>query len=192
MKLPHYVILALLLVIGAMWFFWPQPKDPDYTVFDAELKKRATRLSELIEDHKQQQERILARFEKDSLDKVAYRNEIKALKSKIAQRRPRIDSIIVDSPELKEFISMQDSVIVRQQARIDSLDATVGSLEIDIGKVTDNFMERLKLQSETIDDQKLIIEDQRKQLRKERRNKKIAKILVPVVAVGAFLLGGAF
>lgn len=190
MKLPHYVILALLLVIGAMWFFWPSNK-PDYSDHENRIKLREQAVHELQAENT----KLLARIKSDS---VSHTNEIQRYKDrdKIKSReiaRIKANPVIV---KVREEVKEVDSLIVAYDSLLQSKDEQIelqaryiDTLQVDIGKVTDNFMERLKLQSETIDDQKLIIEDQRKELRKERRNKKIAKILVPVVAVASFLAG---
>ena len=92
-------------------------------------------------------------------------------------------------PLIDSAFHAYDSLLQSKDEQIELQARYIDTLQVDIRKVTDNFMERLKLQSETIDDQKLIIEDQRKQLRKERRNKRLAKVVAVAGTIGAFVLG---
>ena len=191
MKLPHYVILALLLVIGAMWFFWPQPKDPDYSEYEFKIKLRDAQIHSLGRDY----EKLVMKIESDS---VSHTNEIQTYKDRDKKKsayianlkaNPIVIKVREEVPLIDSAFHAYDSLLQSKDEQIELQARYIDTLQVDIGKVTDNFMERLKLQSETIDDQKLIIDGQRKELRQERRGKRLAKFVAIGAAIGGFLLG---
>lgn len=196
MKLPYYIIIGLLLVIGLMFVFWPDTSKP--SARELELEAALERRTEAYNESERRGAKLLAKIESDS---VSHKIEVQAYKDRDKKRvseiaRIKASKVVVqvrDSvPEIDSLIVAYDSLLQSKDEQIELQARYIDTLQVDISKVTDNFEERLKLQSETIADQQSIIQDQRKELRKERRNKKIAKVLVPVVAVGAFLLGGSF
>lgn len=190
MKLPHYVILALLLVIGLMWFFWPSNK-PDYSDHENRIKLREQAVHELQAENT----KLLARIKSDSVSHTieiqTYKHRDKKKSAYIANLKanPIVIKVREEVPLIDSAFHAYDSLLQSKDEQIELQARYIDTLQVDISKVTDNFMERLKLQSETIDDQKEIIDSQRKELRKERRQKRLAYVIAPIVFGFGFLLG---
>lgn len=183
----------LLLIIGAglVYVFWPEPKEPDYSLHEARIAQREQAYHSLSRDY----QKLLLKIESDS---VSHKIEVQAYKDrdKIKSReiaRIKASKVVV---QVRDSVPEIDSLIVAYHSLLESKDQQillsekyVSTLQIDIGELTANFEERLQLQSETIEDLNTIVDDQRKTIRKERRAKRLAKILVPVVGIATFFLG---
>lgn len=135
-------------------------------------------------------EKATLRTQKDSLAIKRYNVEINILKKKVAISRARVDTIIRDNPELAVFVSQQDSVIIIQGQQIDTLKQAYASQIQTTKDLIQNHDAQTSI-SERIEAEKdLRIESLEKQVRKTKRGSKLAKVLIPVVGIGAFILGG--
>lgn len=187
MKPTHYIIIILIAIIGAMWFFWPQPK-PD-TSLQQEIHKLNGELSEaryeistlLNEREKSKQEGV----EKDR----AFKATIEGLNSRLAQKREKVITIIQDNPDLKAFVETQDSVIAVQGKRIDTLSADILKQSMDCNKIISRFEGMLQVHAQKDSLQDLQIVGAMRDLRKQKRANRLGKVIAIGLGVIGFITG---
>lgn len=187
----------LILIIGGavVWMLWPDSKAADSRIL--ELEEKNARREQAIHSLQGDYEKLKIKSEADrvaftdSIQTYKDRDKVKSREIARIKANPVIVKVREEVKEVDSLIVAYDSLLQSKDEQIELQARYIDTLQIDLTRVTDNFMERLALQDSTIQDQKSIIEDQRKTIRKERRQKRLAKILVPVVAVGAFLLGAS-
>lgn len=186
----------LILIIGGavVWMLWPDSKAADSRIL--ELEEKNARREQAIHSLQGDYEKLKIKSE---ADRVAFTDSIRTYKDRDKKKsayianlkaNPIVIKVREEVPLIDSAFHAYDSLLQSKDEQIELQARYIDTLQVDISKVTDNFMERLKLQSETIDDQKLIIEDHRKELRKERRGKRLAKFVAIGAAIGGFLLGG--
>lgn len=190
MKPSSYLIIALLAIIAALILFDRDPGS-DYSEIENKIVIRDSVIHQLSRDNS----KLLAKIAADSVSHTkqvqTYKDRDKKLTREIA--RIKASQVIVHArdsvPEVDELIEAYDSLIEIKDSQIYLQEKYLSDLRLDHGEMRHNFEERLNLQAQSIADQRAIIDDQRKQLRKERRKAKLAKVLVPI-AFGAGLLIG--
>jgi len=182
----------LLLIIGGtiVYLLWPNPT-PDYSLHEARIAQREQAISELqVENTK-----LLSRIKSDS---VSHKIEVQAYKDRDKKRVSEIARIkaskavvqVRDSvPEIDSLIVAYDSLLESKDQQLNLQEKYIADLQLDVNELTHNFEERLKLQSETIEDLNAIVDDQRKTIRKQRRSKRLASVLAPIALGFGFLLG---
>ena len=183
------VILGLAAIIVIMILLWPNPepintqkwKDTIAKV-NTQLADSSVRIQSLLKEVKEL--KVEHRAEKES-----FVGEIKGLKSNLAKKRVKIDTLIIENPELAEYVEAADSVIEVQTARIQSLEFQYDKLEINMEAIVLNFEEQIKLHEQKFQASQEMNTALEEQVKKEKRKGKLAKVLIPVVGVGMLLLG---
>lgn len=191
MKPTYWIIACLGLVIVGMILFDKDPV-PDYSEHENRIKQREQAVSRLQRENAVLQAKIESDSAKHSNDIVASRVQINFQSRLIRdlKAKPEVVQIIQSSPQIDSLIRAYENVIVEYIVR-DSLNLQyIDDLRVDLRAVESNFEERLKLMGENVADLKSITEDQRKQLRKIRRQNRLVKVVAVVSAVGGLLLGG--
>lgn len=180
-----------LIIIGAIavYLLWPEPED--LSGFEHREKLREAHVHSLQQDY----EKLKARLKADS---VVYSTTIQTYKDKDKKNlayienlkaKPTVVKVVQETPELDALLQAYDSLLQSKDSQLQLQSEYIATLQVDLGKVTENFLERLAIQDSMIQDQKGVIQDQRKQLRKERCRSRVARVLVPV-ALGLGLLVG--
>lgn len=183
--------LLLILVLGLVYTFWPSPKEPDYSEYEFKIKLREAQIHSLGRDY----EKLVLKLEADSvshkIEVQAYKDMDKKNLAYIANLKanPVVIKVREEVPLIDSAFLAYDSLLESKDQQINLQEKYVSTLQLDIGELSANFEERLKLQSETIADQQSIIQDQRKELRKARRAARATKVVAVVGLVGGFLLG---
>ena len=101
MKLPHYIILGLLLVIVLMFMFWPSPKDPDYSLHEARIAQREQAYHSLSRDY----QKLLLKIEADS---VSHKIEVRAYKDRDKKKSREIAHARQKNPESTIYVEQKD------------------------------------------------------------------------------------
>jgi hypothetical protein len=191
MKPIHYVVGALVLIIVVLLLLWPSYEPPDTTVFKREIAAQNKQISVLSAELKKKAEK----FQSDSLrlakDSVEHKKHVSKLESRISQLKAntRVVYIRQQEPSVDSLITAQDSLIIRSVQRVAALEGEMFALRQDMSKVFTDCESRFQAQLEK---EKLTeAENERlaKEVKKGRRKKKLAQILIPIVGVGAFLIG---
>lgn len=118
--------------------------------------------------------------------------EITRLKVKASQARtPKVDTLILDNPELKVFVENQDSVIQEQGILIDTLKSQIRferevreslmTMHYDADKITANLLELRSQRIVTLE----------KDLKKKNRGVKFWKAAAVALGVGGLLIGSS-
>lgn len=131
-----------------------------------------------------------ARVEADSLNLAAQNEQIRQAKAKVVIRRVFIEPLADSIPELKSFIQGQDSVNLMLQQQVDTLKVSLASQIRVTEDLIQNHDAEESIEARIDFEQTQRIADLEKQVRKTRRGSKLAKIMIPIVGLGAFILGG--
>lgn len=134
------------------------------------------------------EEKLKERIKQDSLKHLASQNafkkEIKSLKVKLAYARTRVIPLIDSIPELDRFVDLQDSTITLQDNRIDTLEYEKAEQWAKFNALISASEEKNRVQVELVKH----FEDLNKQLTKQVKREKRNKVVWKVVAFG--LIGG--
>lgn len=118
------------------------------------------------------------------------RNEV-LTKQLVKLRTPRVDTLIIENPDLKSFVDTQSEIIQEQRQEIDTLKsaldfhAKVNQDLIAMENIEDKIEASMQIESTRR------IADLEKQGRKKESKSKLKTVLLPLVAVAAFLAGSA-
>ena len=188
--LKLWLIVGLTAIIILLILF-DKPQEHDTSAWQDEIHRKNTKIKELqakhIEDSvKFSQEMAVLNEELSGKDtqvrKLAF--NLERLK-----KNPIVIKVRDSVPVIDSVFLAYDSVIQVKDEQLEIQGKMIVSLEDENQRITSNFLERLQLQSENLATQKEIIDDQRKELRKERRKVKLLKVVAVVGTVGAFILG---
>lgn len=123
------------------------------------------------------------------VDSVAKKNVALTSNIKILRATPRVIEIVKQNPVIDTIFTYYDSVTTAQNFIIYSQQKQIAQMQVDINEIERNFEHRLQLQGQSLEDYRTLSDEYKKDLRKKRRQARLAKVLIPVVAVGAFLAG---
>lgn len=198
----------ILLIVGAVVVFllWPQTGTSDR---EKELDKENTSLLYKIDSLANRNKAILVDVRKDSIvylqEKEAFNAKLEAKNRELAQRRAQasksraeVQALIDSVPKLGQFVADQDSVISSLDSlstikdhRIAAMEHAYGKLRVNMVGITANFESMLSAERTRYANATEIIALKDKELKKEKKGKLVAKILVPVSLIAGFLLGNS-
>lgn len=122
---------------------------------------------------------------KDSTQLKAQESKIKALEVlALKKRTPRVDSILIDNPDLLSFVETQQEIIQEFKAEVDTLKSQLAFSHkvFDELVVNENAEDRIEQDLRELDKNR--IADLEKQVKKERKGKKFWRTM-------SFIFGGA-
>lgn len=122
---------------------------------------------------------------KDSTQLKAQESKIKALEAlALKKRTPRVDSILIDNPDLLSFVETQQEIIQEFKAEVDTLKSQLAFSHkmFDELVVNEDAEDRIEQDLRELDKNR--ITDLEKLVKKERRGKKFWRTL-------SFIFGGA-
>jgi hypothetical protein len=191
MKPIHYVVTGLVLVIILLIAFWPSPEPIDTTVFKREIAAQNEQIAVLSAELKKKAEKSKADSLRLAKDSIANKIHVSKLESHISQLKgnPRVVYIRQQEPIIDSLITAQDSLVRVSTERAATLEGELFSLRQDMSKV---FVDCEKRFQEQLDTEKLYqAENERlaKEVKKQRRGKKLAQVAAVIGTVGAFILG---
>lgn len=191
--LPWIIIAVLLLLLAIGILTRPEPTDSNGYVkeYEAQIQKRDEQLG--LKDA-QIQTLLNERQKKDSTHAVERGVFKSALKSKSQEvdrlkKSPIVIKVREENPAIDTLILELESKIDFQSQYITTLDSAYNDLRGDFEKVKDNFTEQIKLLQANYKDQVAISSEDRKQLRKTRRQVKVLKVVAIMGTVGGIFLG---
>lgn len=186
-----WIIIFLMLVIVGMIVFWPSPAPDTTQVYKDQIQKDRLIKQEL----EAKLNETLARIRTDSLQQAIqarnHTNTVDSLSARIndLKRNTRVITVLEENVEVRELVESQDSLITVQAARIDTLMVNLSDLRLDARKITANFEAQIEALGSIREAQTQIISQQEKEIRRHRREKRLAIIGGIVGVVGALLLG---
>lgn len=184
-----WLIIGLAVVVILMLLF---DKDPDPV--NTQPWKDTIALKDFqIQELNLQNQALLIDLREDSVrqakEKQSFLSEINRLSKRRDTSRPQVQPLIDSIPPLKAFIETQDSIILTQAIRIDTLESNLSNLRIDLNEITTNFQEQLKLSQEKFEAQGEILKLSMKENKKIRRANLWAKVGAVALGIGGFFLG---
>lgn len=186
-----WVIIGLAVVIVLMILFWPD-EHYDSSAWKATVDKVNSQLA----DSSLRIQSLLKEKKADSIKHlqiqstlISQANASKAEADRL-KRNPIVIKVREEVPEIDSLIHVQDSVIQIQGNQIAELDSAYNKLQVNMDAVVSNFQEQIKLHEQKFAASQEMNKELEKQVKKERRKGKLARVLIPVVGIGAFLLGG--
>lgn len=190
MKLTHWIIIGLCVVIALLLLFDKDPQS-DNAPLEAKIASREAAIHEMGRNYtalrtKMRQDSILYRDTIVTKQKeiVQHESNIKRLRSK-----PEVIEIVRQNPVIDTIFTYYDSVTTAQNFIIYSQEKQIAQIQVDINEMDRNFQFRLSEQAKNFEDQKKIADEYRKELRKKRRGAKLARVLVPLSLAAGFFLG---
>lgn len=184
------VVIALLLLLGG-----GRDERDIRKIAELEAKNKAT--DEQILDKDKTITKLRVRIAQDAIlfkDTITIIKEqsVKLERNLARQRaKPEIIKIISQNADIDTLVQTYDSIISKRDEQIYLQAKYVSQLQGDLSAVEANFREQIALHVQKFESEKKIADEYRDQARKERRKKKFNAILIPIVAVGAFLAGSA-
>lgn len=192
MKPPHHwIILALLAIIIAGIVFWPSPTPDTTRVYKDQIQKDKLIKQEL----EAKLNETLARIRTDSLQQAIqarnHTNTVDSLSARIndLKRNTRVITVLEENVEVRELVESQDSLITVQAARIDTLMVNLSDLRLDARKITANFEAQIEALGSIREAQTQIISQQEKEIRRHKREKRIAIVGGIAGVLSVLLLG---
>lgn len=130
------------------------------------------------------------KLEVDSINLRAQESKIQALDRKaVQQRTPRVETLIIDNPELLSFVTTQQEIITELKVEVDTLKAQAQfQRKLNEDLIIAEFQED-RAEQQMFIEQARRVDELGKQVKKKERKSRLAKILVPVAAVAGLLFG---
>lgn len=192
MKPTYWIIAALGLIIALLILFDKDP-EPDTTRWKQEITKQEERVKALEGNLATIREKVKADSLQGVKSKQEYEVKVSSLRSTVAKLKanPRVIEVLKANPEVDRLVIAQDSVIQASGTRIVELESEMKDLRVNMDSVNDTFEEILQAERTKFEASQSMNKDLEKQVKKEKRKGKLAKVLLPIVGVGALLLGTA-
>lgn len=186
-----YLVIGLAVVIVLMLLF---DKDPEPNREAEEQLKVALAIADLkIDSLSKSRTKLARKIAEDSIlqaeERHTFQNAIGSLQTRLRQRRDKIDTLILESPALRDYAATADSVIAIQSARIDSLESDKAELRVDVREITSNFEAQLEAMRSKLKATEEIAGVYKSQVRKEKRKVKVWKVATVVGIVGSLWIG---
>lgn len=184
------IIISLAIVIAFLLLTQPSPVNVDVIEYESRIARRDSTIHEL--SRKFEMEAYRRRQDSLSHIETMSKAQINQSRSEAIVKRLRANPVIIkvreEVPQVDSLLAAQDSIVSSQAVQLTIQSKYIVKLQGDIGEITADFSKRLKLTQEQFLDQKKIAEEYKKDLRKERRKGKLARVLIPIVGIGMFLL----
>jgi hypothetical protein len=193
MKLTHWIIAAMGLVIILMILFDKDPEQVDLTPYRTAQAIADQEIKEL----KQSNSKLQAKIDSDSVrqtqEKEAHSSEVKKRDAVIAKLKanPVVIKIREENPVIDSLIVAQDSLIVRHAERVAELESNLTDLRVDMKALVNNFEGQIAAHISKYENEKKIADTYRDENRKIRRGNRWLKAGIVGAAVGGLFLGGS-
>lgn len=193
LKVPSWLFFVAVFVIVMMIILWPkeQPKSEKVTELERAVAIADIRIASLLQDSAEQAEKRKADSVQQAQEKKKYITTIEKKSREIAvmKANPVVVKIRETTPEVNALLTEMDRMDSVKTDRIATLENNLDGLRIDMAAMEVNFGGIIQAEREKYYAQKAISDELEKELRKAKKKGVVAKILIPVAAVGAFLLG---
>jgi thiol:disulfide interchange protein len=131
---------------------------------------------------------LIQRTRKDSIILKAQESKIQALEKKAARQRVVVDTLILNNPDLLSFVDTQNEVISELKVEVDTLKA-----QNEFQRKLNEQLISMEITEDKIDaaakiEYEFRIHELEKQAKKEKRKKKLGKLIAVIAGgVGLFL-----
>jgi DNA repair exonuclease SbcCD ATPase subunit len=122
MKLSWIIVLALLALVVYLILTRPPSHDDNKAAYLDTLRFLKLKEASIIAQERSIIKRSNDKAESDRAKLEAHDREIQALEFKLRQKRtPRVDTLILDNPELASFVDTQQEIITELKEQVDTL-----------------------------------------------------------------------
>lgn len=189
MKPTHWIIIGLAVVIAFILITDRDPPAVDLAPYETALAIADHQIDSLTKSNRA----TIKRIQEDSIlqaeEKQAYQKSITGLQARLRNKRDRIDTLILESPALQEYVATADSVISFQSARIDSLELDKLELRVDIRAITENFLRQIEQHESKLKATEDLADAYKKEARRSKRSARWLKAGAVALGVGGLFLG---
>lgn len=186
--IKFWLIIALVLALVISILTRPTKEITDLTPYKTALAIADQQIDSLTRSNRA----TIKRIQEDSIiqaeERESFKTKLNAISRRQNTRRPQVLEQIDSLPIVKAFIETQDSVISLQAVRIDTLQNNLSELRINLSQIQNNFLKQIEQHEVKLKSTEALVDAYKKENRSERRKRKIATALIPVAAVGMFLL----
>lgn len=191
MKPIHYVVIGLTLIIIALLVFDRDPPSYDSSAWKDSISKANDKIATL----QVERTKLARKIAEDSIlraeERHTFQNAIGSLKTRLQQKRIQIDTLILESPVLRDYVATADSVMQLQAARIDTLEVSLDELQINMKAVNTNCAQMLEAERDKFKASQELISDLKKQVKRSKRgNRRLTAGIVVSAVAGLFLGSG--
>jgi hypothetical protein len=185
------IILALAFALYILFDKDPVDNSEKIQSYEIALKIADQEILNLRSDSTKLSQKIEADSVMQANERKVYKEKVKSQSALISRlkAKPEVITIREQSVDVDSLLTAMEAKDSIQTARIDTLENNLSELRVDMSAVNDNCSKMLEAERERFQAQKGISEEYSKQVRKERRKKRLATALIPVVGVAGFLLG---
>jgi chromosome segregation ATPase len=185
------IILALAFALYILLDKDPVDNSEKIQSYEIALKIADQEILNLRSDSTKLSQKIDADSVRHANERKVYKEKVKSQSALISRlkAKPEVITIREQSVDVDSLLTAMEAKDSIQTARIDTLENNLSELRVDMSAVNDNCSKMLEAERERFQAQKGISEEYSKQVRKERRKKRLATALIPVVGVAGFLLG---
>jgi hypothetical protein len=185
------IILALAFALYILFDKDPVDNSEKIQSYEIALKIADQEILNLRSDSTKLSQKIEADSVMQANERKVYKEKVKSQSALISHLKsnPVVIHARDSVPEVDSLLTAMEKQDSLKTARIDTLENNLSELRVDMSAVNDNCSKMLEAERERFQAQKGISEEYSKQVRKERRKKRLATALIPVVGVAGFLLG---
>jgi hypothetical protein len=185
------IILALAFALYILFDKDPVDNSEKIQSYEIALKIADQEILNLRSDSTKLSQKIEGDSVRQANERKVYKEKVKSQSALISRlkAKPEVIAIREQSVDVDSLLTATEAKDSIQTARIDTLESNLSDLRVDMSAVNDNCSKMLEAERERFQAQKGISEEYSKQVRKERRKKRLATALIPVVGVAGFLLG---
>lgn len=191
-QLPWIIICILVLaLIISILSQRPKPESDLIQKQTALIERKSEEIKSLRTDNSILQAKIDRDSVRSEAKTKAYNTDVKKRDSEIARlkRNPVVIRIREENPEIDSVFRAQEDLSAVKDYRIDSLNADLADLRVDMGKMKSNFEGIFNRQADQLQAEKAISENYKKQLRKVRRGNRWLKAGIVTSAVLGLVFG---
>jgi hypothetical protein len=185
-----WIILGMAAIILLMVLFDEDPPAVDLApykrevaILKADRQEEQARFKEIVQKSN-------TRIKKDSIAINAKDKRIAVLEIKARQARtPKVDTLILNNPDLELFVNTQDSIIQVKQELIDTLKSAL-DFQIQVKEdLVQNHEAEARISKRIEGEQDKVIAKLEKAVKKKTNGNKFWKSVAVAGTVGAFILG---
>lgn len=183
--------LIILAAAFALYILFDKDKVIDHSLQDYQVAQRDSLIHKLSRQQTVDSLKTAQKLAELNAEIKGKERQVVKLTSNLERLKgnPIVIKVRDSIPEIEATFQAYDLLLESKDQQLAIQNSKILVLEDENKRITANFLERLQLTEENYLTQKEIVEDYKKQLRKERRKKKLATVLIPVVGVAGLLLG---
>jgi hypothetical protein len=189
-----YVYISLLSIAIAVILYLLFKPTPEYDT--TQLKQYEKAYNRTVDSLRALRVADKEQWKQDSIcnskNETAYQNEIKRLKSQAAAQKQKheVTKVLIDNPETSKYVVYLDSIIITQDARIDTLNTEKTKQWVSFNKIIESYeaenqanKELNKYFQNTLDD----LNKANKKLKRQNTGLKVGIVVIPLAVVALVL-----